>query len=63
MFTQSICGRNSGKQRVIFYTIKMDVDVLHKGLRGDSYLQNKNMLGDRASNIPQIILFLFGILS
>ena len=36
---------------------------MHKGLCGDSYLQNTNMLGDRATNIPQIILFLFGILS
>ena len=30
---------------------------MHKGLCGDSYLQNTNMLGDRASNIPQIIFF------
>ena len=29
---------------------------MHKGLCGKSYLQNINMLGDRASNIPQIIL-------
>ena len=35
---------------------------MHKGLCGDSYLQNTNMLGDRALNIPQIIIFLLGIL-
>ena len=36
---------------------------MHKGLCGDSYLQNTDMLGDPATIIPQIIFFQLGIFS